>query len=212
VFLTAIALVEAAVPHLRAGTTPDEVYVRNYVEHPVPALLHVVPGLIFVLGALFQVSARFRRRHLTLHRRMGRVLVVAGIVSAVSALYFGINHPFSGLSEASAAVVFGSWMLWCLGAAFVAIRRRKVAQHRRWMIRAFVVALGITTVRIWTGIFIAASAALSGQPPESDFPQRETFGLAFWLGFGMHVAIAEWWLRRAPRVPATSRQAAPAQL
>jgi len=171
----------------------------------------VVPGLVFLLGALFQVSARFRRRHLTLHRRMGRVLVGAGVVSAVFALYIGIHHPFNGIAEASAVVVFGSWLLWCLVAGFRAARRRDIAQHRRWMIRAFVVAFGIATIRVWTGVFIAIEAIRNGGPPADVHPLQATFGLCFWLALSMHAAIAEWWLRRGPRVPATSRQAAPAQ-
>jgi len=196
VFFTATTLGLAAWPHVRDGTLPEEAYVRNYVLDPTPAVMHIGPGFLFILGALFQVSARFRRRHLTLHRRMGRVLLVLGMTSALSALYIGIDHPYNGWPERSATIVFGTWMLWCLAAAFRAIRRRDVVQHRRWMIRAFVIAFGIATVRVWTAIFIGVSSAWSGQPPTSDFPQQETFGLAFWLGWGMHAAIAEWWLRR----------------
>jgi len=196
VFFTSTTLVIDATPHLRNGTLPDSAYVRNYVMHPTPALLHVIPGMIFLLGGLFQVSASFRRRHLTVHRRLGRVLIVAGVLAAVSALYIGIDHPYNGLPEASATVVFGSWLLWCIGAAFVAIRRRDVAQHRRWMIRAFVVAFGIATIRVWTGVFIAIAAVQAGGPPADMHPQQATFGLCFWLGLSAHAAFAEWWLRR----------------
>ena len=196
VFFTASTLGLAAWPHLRDGTLPEEAYVQNYVMHPMPAVTHIIPGFLFILGALFQLSTRFRRHHLTLHRRMGRILVLLGLTSALSALYVGIDHPYNGWPERSATIVFGTWMLWCLLAAFAAIRRRDVAQHRRWMIRAFVIAFGIATVRVWTALFIGLSSARSGQPPSSDFPQEDTFGLAFWLGWGMHAAIAELWLRR----------------
>lgn len=195
VFFTLTTLVLDAVPHLRDGTLPDAPYVRNYVLHPTPAVLHVAPGLVFVLGAMLQVSARFRRRHLTLHRRLGRVLVVAGSTSALFAIYIGVDHPFNGLAEGSATVLFGSWLLWCLGAGFAAIRRRDVAQHRRWMIRAFVIALGIASIRLWTGVFITIAAIQAGGPPEDTHPQQATFGLCFWLGLSTHAAIAEWWLR-----------------
>ncbi|MGH3851042.1 MAG: DUF2306 domain-containing protein, partial [Pseudonocardiaceae bacterium] len=76
-------------------------------------------------------------------------------------------------------------------AAFRAIRNDNVAQHRRWMIRAFAIAIGIGTIRIWIGVFTAAG--MSG-----DATPDPMFGLAFWLGFSMHVAFGEWWLRRTP--------------
>jgi hypothetical protein len=102
------------------------------------------------------------------------------------------------LSEASAAAVFGSWFFACLVLAFAAIRRRDIAQHRRWMIRAFAVGIGIGTVRLWVGILGAIVAARTGVVVMG--PEATTYGLAFWLGFGLHVGIGEWWLRLPRKV------------
>jgi len=66
---------------------------------------------------------------------------------------FGLLHSWGGWLEASAALVFGIWFVACLVLAFRAIRRDDVPQHRRWMIRAFAVGIGIGTIRIWVGIF-----------------------------------------------------------
>jgi uncharacterized membrane protein YozB (DUF420 family) len=57
------------------------------------------------------------------------------------------------LPEASAAVVFGLWFLTCLVLAVRAIRRDDIVHHRRWMIRAFAIGIGIGTTRIWLGLF-----------------------------------------------------------
>lgn len=195
------------IPNLRAGTMPDEPFARNYVMHPWPAYLHIAPGLVYLLGAPFQLSARFRRRHLTLHRRMGRVLLACGAASVGMSLFIGISHPFGGWSERAATVVFGLWFLICLAVAFAAVRRRDIAAHRRWMIRAFAVATGIATIRLWTGAFIALHHAMTGAEPNG--PVADTFGLAFWLGLSTNVAVGEWWLRRTSvrRAPVTSGSA-----
>lgn len=182
------------IPNVRDGTVPDQPFARNYAAHPVPAYLHIVPGLVYLVGAAFQLSARFRRRHLTLHRRMGRVLIACGVFSVGTALFIGISHPFGGWTEAAATVVFGLWFLACLVVAFAAVRQRDIAGHRRWMIRAFAVATGIATIRLWTGVFIALDHAMTGAEPNG--PVADTFGLAFWLGLTTNVAIGEWWLRR----------------
>jgi len=186
-------LLANVIPSLLQGSVPDDPYPRRYVLHPWQGGLHVVPGLIYIFGSLLQLSARFRRKHLTLHRRMGRVVVSCGLIAATFAIVFGLSHPFSGLSEASAAAAFGSWFLACLVLAFAAIRRRDIAQHRRWMIRAFAVGIGIGTVRLWVGILGAIVATRTGVVPMG--PEATTYGFAFWLGFGLHVAIGEWWLR-----------------
>ena len=90
----------------------------------------------------------------------------------------------------------------CLGVAFAAVRRRDIAEHRRWMIRAFAVATGIATIRLWTGAFIAVHHAMTGTEPNG--PVAETFGLAFWLGLTTNVLVGEWWLRRGAKRPAVT--------
>ncbi len=65
------------------------------------------------------------------------------------------------------------------------------------MIRAFAVGSGIAMIRIWVGIFTGIQLGVLGMEDET-FPIRSTFGIAFWLGFVVHVAAGEWWLRRTP--------------
>jgi uncharacterized membrane protein len=195
VFGSLSGLLAGSIPHLTAGTVPDDdPYTLNYVLHPWSSALHIVPGLIFLLGAPLQLSARFRRKHLTFHRRLGRLLIPAGMVAAIFALVIGLTHPFDGIVEGSATAVFGLWFLTCLTLAFVAVRRRDIAQHRRWMIRSFAVAIGIAGIRVWVGVLGAIQSAVTDVVVMS--PQQGTYGLAFWLGFSSTVLAGEWWLRR----------------
>lgn len=191
-----------SIPHLRAGTVPDDPYNRNYVAHPWPAALHIVPGLIYLLGAPLQLSAGFRRKHLILHRRLGRIILPSGMVAGVFALVIGISHPFDGLTEGSATVLFATWFLVSLALAFAAVRRRDIAGHRRWMIRAYAAGIGIGAIRLWVGILGAIQSAVTGTTVMS--PQQGTYGLAFWLGLGSSVLVGEWWLRHPVKRPAKS--------
>lgn len=187
-------------PHIVAGTVPDDDFSVRYVAHPWVAYLHIAPGAIFLLLAPLQLLARIRRRHYTAHRRRGRGLVVCGMASGVLALALGVGYAWGGAVEAAATVVFGLWFLLCLLLAVLAIRRGSVSQHRRWMVRAFAVALGIGTIRVWVGLFTGLFLATSRAP--DTLPDPATFALAFWLGLGMHVAGGEWWLRRTPALDA----------
>lgn len=184
-------------PSILGRRPSDDEFGERYVDHPWRGYLHIAPGVVYLLGAPLQLSRRFRTRHYTVHRRLGRVLLACALTAGVFALLFGLPHPWGRFGEASATAVFGVWFLSCLVLAFRAIRRDDVAQHRRWMIRAFAVGVGIGTIRIWVGIFEGFEQAMSGGTSPAA-PDHTMFGVAFWLAFSMHVAIGEWWLRRTP--------------
>jgi uncharacterized membrane protein len=185
------------VPHILAGTVPDDDLAEKYVAHPWLAYGHIVPGMVYLLGAPLQLSHRFRSRHHTVHRRLGRVLLGCALVSGLLSVVLGIVFAWGRGAETTATVVFGSWFVACLVLAFRAIRTGRVARHRRWMVRAFAVGLGVATIRIWVGLFTGIQLGLLGMEGET-MPLRATFGVAFWLGLSMHVVFAEWWLRRTP--------------
>lgn len=201
--LIAVGVVAAAIrmsidwPNVAAGTVPPEdSYDRRYALHPVLAYAHILPGVIYLVGAPFQLSRRFRQRHIALHRRIGRVVLASGLTAGVFAIVFGTLFAFGGLFETSATVLFGAYFVAALVAALLAIKSRDVARHRRWMIRAFAISLAIGTIRIWIVVF-QAFGVLSLQ---------DSFGPAFWLSFVMHALAAEAYLAKRP----SARGAAPA--
>ncbi|MGI9084211.1 MAG: DUF2306 domain-containing protein [Aeromicrobium sp.] len=197
VVLSVVLRIVEDVPNSRDATIPSDDFAKRYVAHPWLANLHLGPGVVYLLGAPLQLSRRFRTRHYNVHRRVGRVLLTRALVSAVFALLFGILFAWGGTLESMATVVFGTWFITCLLLAFRAIKSDNVPQHRRWMIRAFAVAIGIGTIRIWIGVFEAIGQSMSGGTTTAS-PDPTMFGVAFWLGFSMHVAFGEWWLRRTP--------------
>jgi uncharacterized membrane protein len=176
------------VPNVALGRVPADEYPKHYALHPVPAYLHILPAAIYLLGAPFQLSRRFREGHWTLHPRLGRVLLTAGLISGVFAVVFGVLYSFGGWVQASASALFGGYFVAALTVAFLAIRRGDVTHHRRWMIRAFAVGLAVGTIRIWIGFFQATGLLAFDT----------SFGLAFWISFTLHVLVAELYLRRRP--------------
>src|SRR6202166_5364258 len=166
-----------------------------FAHYPVLTLIHIVPGLLFMLLGPLQFSSTIRARHLRWHRWSGRVFVACGFVIGISALVMSIGMPaIGGVNQAAATTLFGSYFLVALSRAFWLIRRREIALHREWMIRAFSIGLAVATIRPIMGIFFATSR-LSGLTP------REFFGIAFWIGFVLHLMAAEIWIHatQSPR-------------
>ncbi|MEJ3403866.1 DUF2306 domain-containing protein [Rathayibacter sp. YIM 133350] len=206
--LMAVVLVFAGIrvgtdtPFLMAGASAEsDSFEYRYVASPWLAYLHIVPGVLYLVGAPFQLSRRFRERHFTFHRRFGRILLTLGLTSGVFALAFGVPFSYGGAWQSLATAVFGSWFLLCLALAYRAIRRGHVRWHRRWMIRAFAVALGVGTIRLWVGLF-AGFQVLS---------LENSFAPAFWLGLGMHVLAGEFWLWWRPDEDGRTRRSVSAR-
>jgi hypothetical protein len=140
-----------------------------------------------ILGPL-QFSSTIRARHLRWHRWSGRIFASCGVVIGISALVMSFGMPaIGGINQAAATTLFGMFFLFALCKAFWHIRRREVTLHREWMIRAFSVGLAVATIRPIIGMFFATSR-FSGLTP------YEFFGIAFWIGFVLHLMAAEAWI------------------
>jgi uncharacterized membrane protein len=161
---------------------------ERFATLPLPVVLHVFGAAIYVLLGSLQFVPRFRRRHRTWHRRAGRVLVVAGLLVAASALWMTLLYqpkPGTGDVLYILRLAFGSAMIACLILGFTAIRHRNIAAHRAWMIRAYAIGLGAGTQAFTEGI---GQALLGAGELQGD--------LAKAAGFALNLAVAEWVIAR----------------
>jgi uncharacterized membrane protein len=165
---------------------------------PVALLVHIVGSAVFAFVGALQFVRRFRRRPSSWHRRAGRVLVVAGLLVVASALWLTLFYdaqPGTGRILFISRLVVAPAMATCLVLGFRAIRRRDIASHRAWMIRAYALGLGAGT-QIFTEGF--GQAVFGDHVVAGDLEK----GVA-WL---INLAIAEWVIRR-PAVRRSGRAA-----
>jgi uncharacterized membrane protein len=156
----------------------------GFAHHRALTLLHILPGALFLSLATLQFMPGIRQKHLQFHRWSGRFLVALGLVIGTSALIMSYRMNIGGPNETAATTLFAIVFLICLTRAFVLIRRKDVARHREWMIRAYAVALGVAATRPIVGIFFAFRR----------LTPHEFFGIAFWLGFTTTLMAAELWI------------------
>jgi len=156
----------------------------GFAKHLALTLVHILPGGLFLVLAPLQFMRSIREKHVTVHRWMGRMLVVCGLIIGASALVMSFRMNIGGPNETAATTLFAIVFLICLIKAFVHIRRKEVTRHREWMIRAYGVGLGVATTRPIVGAFFAFRR----------LTPHEFFGIAFWLGFTITFLIAEAWV------------------
>ena len=155
---------------------------------PAPVVVHIVAAAVFAILGVFQFSARLRRRRPSWHRRSGRMLVGAGLAVAASGLWMTLFYTGApgGLLLWAVRLLVGSAMAAFIVLGFTAIRRRDIAAHRAWMIRAYAlaVAAGTQTLTQGVGETLVGTGELSTAVSMS-------------AGWVINLAVAEWVIRRS---------------
>jgi hypothetical protein len=159
---------------------------------------HVLFGSVALLTCWLQVWPRFRRRHRTAHRRIGRVYVFAGVLPAgVLGLAIGSMSPFGPVVRVSDVLLACLWLAVTVTGYRMA-RKRRYVEHRRWMIRSFALTVSIITNRVWGVIwFLVLSPRLDTTFGGDEVALAQTVAaLSAWLGWVGTLLVAEWWLER----------------
>jgi len=163
----------------------------RFTSSPLPLVVHIVSAVGYAVLGAFQFSIALRRRRPGWHRAVGRALVVLGLAVALSALWMTVfypRQPGTGVLAYLFRLAFGSGMAACIILGFTAIRRRDIARHQAWMIRAYALALGAGTQVFTKGI----GPALFGT-------SELTLDLSLGAGWVVNLAIAEYLIRRPTR-------------
>jgi uncharacterized membrane protein len=162
----------------------------RFGRHPFVTRFHTIGGAVFLILASLQFMAPLRRRFVRLHRWTGRTLLGIGLLMVVSGLFFALLMPIAGPLEVMGVSLAAGLFLFSMGRAFLAIRSGDVERHREWMIRAFAVAIGISTTRLIGAILDPALTPYGYSAPQ-------VLGLSLWVGWLLTIGVAEVWIRRS---------------
>jgi len=186
-------------PYLTLDPTRSRIPPPAGLAFYYPTLVaHVIFGSVAILTCAVQVWPWFRRRYPDVHRAIGRVYVFAGVLPAgVTGLIIGAVSPFGPTIRASNVLLAIIWLFVTIS-GLRAGRQRRFAEHRRWMIRSFVLTMSIVTNRVWAAIwFLALAPQLPTTFAGNEALMIQTIaGLSGWLGWTIPLVAAEWWLDR----------------
>jgi hypothetical protein len=169
-------------------------------------LAHVLAASVLNLVGLLQLVPALRRHFPGWHRVMGRVFMVMALVGVASGLYMTWLRG-SRLGDVSAIAISLNGGLIVL-AVFMAWRfaiQRRLAEHRRWAIRTFLLVSGVWTLRLGLMAWILLNQGPRGNTSQLDGPFD-----VFWV-FGCYLvplAVAELYFRAESARPVAQRAAA----
>jgi hypothetical protein len=180
-----------------AEITPDN---ARFLVSPLPVGLHIVGSVIYSLMGAFQFSPGFRRQHPRWHRAAGCVLIPCGLIVALSGIWMTQHFPlgkfqgplvadFDGRSLYVIRMLVGSAMTLFIGLGITALLKRDFRIHGAWMIRAYALGLGAGT-QVLTHIPWFLFPSIRGEVART---------LCMAAGWGINMAVAEWWIARVNR-------------
>ncbi|MGC0423304.1 DUF2306 domain-containing protein [Embleya sp. AB8] len=155
--LTALAIaVFAPLPYLTHSLTQladdNGELAANYAYRPhwVQAFLytHIVAAGLALLLSPAQLSTRLRARAPRLHRGTGRVVLACITVGGIAGLVIAPVNLAGRIGTAGFGMLAVLWVT-CAFLGLRTIRRGAIAEHRRWMYRAFAFTYAAVTLRLW---------------------------------------------------------------
>lgn len=114
---------------------------------------HIIWGGIALLTGWSQFVGRWRVHYPHLHRRLGKLYVVAVSISGLAALYIGIFATGGWVPSAGFIGLGLAWLGTTL-AAWSHIRKKRIAKHRVMMIYSYAACLAAVTLRIYLPILV----------------------------------------------------------
>lgn len=128
---------------------PGDPFNQRYIDHPWLTLMHTIPGMLFAVLGPMQFMSPIRDNFRVVHRTCGKIFIGVASFSGVSAVLLGFAMPVWGYTHNRAiTLLMGLFMLFALFQAYSAIRARRVAMHREWMIRAFATGFTVAWFRL----------------------------------------------------------------
>ena len=168
---------------LGAAVHPD--MQPTFVAHGALIYVHVFAAAFALLLGPFQFSTRLRTTRPVLHRWTGRLYLGIGVLVGGAVGFLASFQAFGGpAARAGFACLALAWLYTGLR-AYLAIRARDIASHRRWMTRNYALTFAAVTLRIWIPL-----SFVSGVPFGVSYP------VIAWLCWLPNLLIAELALNR----------------
>ncbi len=120
---------------------------------------HVFASVVALALGPFQFWERLRTSRLALHRWLGRLYLGLGVLVGGLAGLFMAAHAFGGFAARLGFAGLALGWLYTGLRAYLAVRVRDIASHRRWMVRNFALTFAAVTLRLWMPASVASGIA-----------------------------------------------------
>lgn len=182
--------------------TKNASLIRGYVAGDTAGNLafaaHALLAAVTSFGGALQLVPMVRERAMALHRWNGKLFFVTAIGVSATGLYMvWVRGSRLDLASAIAVSLNGVLIIVASAASWRLATLRQVAAHRRWALRAYLLANGQWFFRVGLFTWILANRGPVGINHDGTGPFMDTWAFGCWL---LPLVVAELYLNaRTPR-------------
>lgn len=163
---------------------------HHFAARPLAMYVHFLFGAIALVIGIFQFRPLSGRGKPRWHRYAGRVYVASCMFSGVAAIQMSFDSVGGPVAGAGFFMLGAFWLV-ITGLGFWHARSRRIADHRRWMIRSYALTFAAVTLRLQLGLFI----------PLFGFEFMDVYAWIAWSCWVPNLLFAEWYVRRPVSEP-----------
>jgi uncharacterized membrane protein len=115
---------------------------------------HITLGGIALLIGWTQFSSKIRTRNLLLHKQIGKIYLIAVILSSIAGIYIGF-YATGGIISSSGFICLGIIWFYTTLKAYLNIKNKQIEQHKKMMIYSYAACFAAVTLRIWLPVLQA---------------------------------------------------------
>ena len=157
----------------------------GFRERPWGIYSHAFVAMFALAIGPFQFREALRKRRLQLHRTLGKIYIVAALLTGITGLYMAV-YSFGGMITHFGFGLLGVGVIITTTVAYRLIRKLDTVAHREWMIRSFSLIFAAVTLRILLPLLITAYQGAF----------EPAYLWVSWLCWVPNIIWAEWYIRR----------------
>jgi uncharacterized membrane protein len=162
----------------------------TYLAHQIGLYLHITGSTVAFIVGPSQFFPKLRKKHLQLHRNMGKLYLLGVLVGSGAGIYMA---PFAhgGFPSTMGFMSLAVISLYAAGMALRRVKQKKISLHKEWMIRSYACMFAAATLRLYLGIYIASS-----EMGLVDLELAPAYSAISWMCWVPNLIVAEWIINR----------------
>jgi len=153
---------------------------------------HIILGGLALFIGWTQFSTKLRKTRIRLHRTVGKIYIIAVLISGVCGVYIA-QFATGGISNRIGFTLSGLVWLTTTIFAYRAVRNGKIDLHLQLMMYSYAVCFSAVTLRIWLPILTSITG-------EFTF----AYQIVGWLSWVPNLLVAYYIINRRKRIAATA--------
>ncbi len=114
---------------------------------------HIFFGAIALLIGWINFGKAYRAKHLSLHKRIGKVYVMSVLISALGSIYIGV-FATGGIITSIGFISLGILWFYTTLMALIHVKNKRITLHQKLMIYSYALSFAAVTLRLWMPLMI----------------------------------------------------------